>query len=112
MNTLIFTGKLIADAKFVASEKGNFISFTLFETGGKKEDSTLLECTYNWNTAEEGAQSFLSIMKKFASLTVTGTPYAKLGRDKDGNPKAVFCSFIDRVQIQGFADKAEGDKVE
>lgn len=101
MNTIIFSGKLIADVRINKGEKGNFMSFTLFETG-KGENMPKLECTQNFKGDPPKITEWL---KKFATVAVIGTPYAKLGTDKDGKPVAIQAAFIDKIDIVSFAPK-------
>ena len=104
MNTIVFTGKLIADVRINKGEKGNFMSFTLFETG-KGENMPKLECTQSFKG--EDAPKIAEWLKKFATVAVSGTPYAKLGKDKDGNAVAVQAAFVDKIDICAFSPKTE-----
>jgi hypothetical protein len=106
MNTIIFSGKLIADARFVTSEKGNFISFTLFENG-KGADAPKLDVTQNIKGSE--APKIVDYLKKFATVIVTGTPYAKTSV-KDNQSLPVLCAFADKIEIVEFPKKAENSE--
>jgi hypothetical protein len=99
MNNLVFSGKLIADARTVKSEKGSFISFTLYETG-KGKDAPKVDVTQNFKSE---TPSIVEHLKKFTTVIVTGTPYAKLGKDRDGHPIPVMAVFADRIDIVAFA---------
>ncbi|MDR1592771.1 MAG: hypothetical protein LBS16_07850 [Prevotellaceae bacterium] len=99
MNNLVFSGKIIADARVVKSEKGNFISFTLYETG-KGKDAPKVDVTQNF---KGDTPSIVEHLKKFATVIITGTPYAKLGKDRDGHPIPILAAFADRIDIVAFA---------
>jgi hypothetical protein len=99
MNNLVFSGKIIADARVVKGEKGNFISFTLYETG-KGKDAPKLDVTQNF---KGDTPSIVEHLKKFATVIITGTPYAKLGKDRDGHPIPILAAFADRIDIVVFA---------
>lgn len=97
----------MADARAVISEKGNFISFTLYETG-KGKDAPKLDVTQNFKGA---TPSIVEHLKKFTTVIVTGTPYAKAGRDRDGHLVPVLAAFADRIDIVAFApDRAEKEE--
>lgn len=100
MNTLIFTGKLLADAKVISSDKGRFISFTVVETG-KGENLPILECTQNIKTDKE--PSLVQYLKKFAKVIITGIPYAKIGHNKEKQEMPILACFADRIEIVEFA---------
>jgi hypothetical protein len=104
MNTINFSGKLIADARFVKSEKGNFLSFTLFENG-KGSDAPKLDVTQNIKGND--APSIIDFLKQFATVIVTGTPYAKMGKDREGHPIPVLAAFADKIEIVEFPKKIE-----
>jgi len=99
MNNIIFSGKLIADARVVKSEKGNFISFTLYETN-KGKDAPKLDVTQNF---KGDTPSIVEHLKKFATVIITGTPYAKIGKDRDEHTVPVLAAFADKIDIVSFA---------
>lgn len=103
MNHILFSGKLLADAKVVKGDKGNFISFTLVESG-KGENLPILEVTQNFKGNEP---TLFSYLKKFAKVIVTGTPYAKAGRNREKENVPVLAAFADRIEIVEFAPKRE-----
>ncbi|MDR1370264.1 MAG: hypothetical protein LBJ72_09105 [Dysgonamonadaceae bacterium] len=100
MNNIIFSGKLLADARVNKGEKGNFISFTLYETG-KGSDAPKLDVTQNFRG--DDAPSIVEHLKKFTTVIVTGTPYARIGKSRDGHPVPVLAAFADRIDIVAFA---------
>jgi len=104
MNHITFSGKLIADARAVESKNGNFISFMLYETG-KGKDAPKLECTQNYKG--ENAPSIIQHLKKFATVIVTGTPYAKTGKDIGNREVPVLACFVERIDIIAFAVEKE-----
>jgi hypothetical protein len=105
MNTLIFSGKLIADARTVKGEKGNFISFTLYETG-KGKDAPKVDVTQNF---KGDIPSIVEHLKKFTTVVITGTPYAKLGKDRDGHTVPIFAAFADKIDIVAFANEKQNE---
>lgn len=107
MNTLIFTGKLLADAKVISSDKGRFISFTVVETG-KGENLPILECTQNIKTDKE--PSIVQYLKKFAKVIITGIPYAKVGHNKEKQEMPILACFADKIEIVEFAPKHNEEK--
>ena len=107
MNTLIFTGKLLADAKVISSDKGRFISFTVVETG-KGENLPSLECTQNIKTDKE--PSLVKYLKKFTKVIVSGIPYAKVGHNKEKQETPILACFADRIEIVEFAPKNNEEK--
>jgi hypothetical protein len=108
MNNLTFSGKLVADARVNKGEKGNFISFTMYESG-KGKDATKLEVTQNFKG--DAAPSIVEHLKKSATLIVMGTPYAKFGKDRDGNSIPVLCAFADKIEIVTFAPEVRQEVV-
>jgi hypothetical protein len=105
MNSLTFSGKILADARANKGEKGNFISFTLYETG-KGTDAPILEVTQNFKG--DSAPSIVEHLKKTATVIVMGTPYAKMGKSRNGNSVPVLAVFADRIDIVKFAtEKSE-----
>jgi hypothetical protein len=105
MNTLIFSGKLITDARTVKSEKGNFISFTLYETG-KGKDAPKVDVTQNFNGE---TPSIVEHLKKFTTVVITGTPYAKFGKDRNGNTVPILSAFADKIDIVAFANEKQDE---
>lgn len=103
MNHLTFSGKLIADARTVNSDKGNFISFTLYETG-KGKDAPKLDVTQNF---KGDTPSIFEYLKKFTTVIVTGTPYAKHGKDSQGNLVPILAAFADKIDIVSFATEKQ-----
>ena len=99
MNTLLFSGKLIADARTVKGEKGNFISFTLYETG-KGKGAPKVDVTQNFKGEPP---SIVEHLKKFTTVIISGTPYAKIGKDREGNSVPVLAAFADKIDIVAFA---------
>jgi len=102
MNTIIFSGKLLADARVNKGEKGNFISFSMYETG-KGKDAPKLDVTQNFKG--DDAPSIVTHLKKFATVIVSGTPFAKIGKDRDDNTVPVLAAFADRIDIVAFANE-------
>jgi hypothetical protein len=64
-----------------------------------------LECTQNFKG--DDVPEMVEWLKKFATVIITGTPYAKISRDKDGTPKAIQAVFADKIEIVAFAPKKE-----
>jgi hypothetical protein len=106
MNHMTFSGKLIADARAVEGKHGNFISFMLYETG-KGKDAPKLECTQNYKG--ENAPSIIQHLKKSATVIVTGTPYAKTGKDIEKRDVPVLACFVERIDIIVFAVEKESE---
>jgi single-stranded DNA-binding protein len=104
MNNLIFSGKLMSDVRVNKGEKGNFISFALYETG-KGKDAPKLDVTQNFKGDE--APGIVEYLKKSATVIVSGTPYAKIGKDRDGRQVPVLAVFADKIDIVGFAKEKE-----
>jgi hypothetical protein len=105
MNTITFSGKLIRDARFVTTEdKGNFISFTLFEIG-KGNDAPKLEVTQS--IKGDKPPTIIDFLKQFTTVIVTGTPYAKMGLNKEKQTVAILCAFADKIEIVEFVKKAD-----
>jgi len=104
MNTIIFSGKLLADARVNKGEKGNFIAFSLYETG-KGKDAPKLDVTQNFKG--DDAPSIVAHLKKFTTVIVSGTPYAKIGKDIKGNSVPVLAAFADKIDIVAFANDTE-----
>jgi len=104
MNYLVFSGKLMADARVNKGEKGNFISFTLYETG-KGNDAPKLDVTQNFKGND--APGIVEFLKKSATVIITGTPYAKMGKSRDGNSVPVMSAFADKIDIVAFAIEKE-----
>lgn len=109
MNTIIFTGKLIADVRVVNSEKGNFISFTLFEIG-KGDNQPKVECTQSFKGEE--SPKICEWLKKFTTVTVMGTLYPKMSKDKDGSEHPAIGMYVDKIEIVAFPIKAKTDEAE
>jgi hypothetical protein len=105
MNNLVFSGKLIADARTVKSEKGSFISFTLYETG-KGKDTPKVDITQNFKGE---MPSIVEHLKKFTTVIISGTPYAKIGKDRNGNSVPVLSAFADKIDIVAFATEKQGE---
>jgi hypothetical protein len=106
MNTITFSGKLIADARINKGEKGNFISFTLFETG-KGNDAQKLDCTQN--IKGDVPPSIFDYLKKFTTVLVTGTPYARTGKNKEGHSIPVLSCFVDKIEIISFHEEKKAE---
>ena len=106
MNTIIFSGKLLADARFVKSDRGNFISFSLFEIG-KGHDAPKLDVTQNTKGEEE--PKIMDYLKKFTTVIVTGTPYAKMGKNQENQSVPALCAFADKIEIVEFSKKPENN---
>jgi hypothetical protein len=104
MNTLFFSGKLIADARVNKGEKGNFISMTMYETG-KGKDAPKIEVTQNFKG--DDAPSIVEFLKQYATVIVSGTPYAKIGKDIKGISVPVMAMFADKIDIVAFANSKE-----
>ena len=104
MNILVFSGKLMADARVNKGEKGNFISFAMYETG-KGKDATKLDVTQNFKGSD--APGIVEFLKKSATVIISGTPYAKTGKDRDGHPVPVLSAFADKIDIVSFAPEHE-----
>jgi hypothetical protein len=105
MNNLIFSGKLVADARTVKTDKNNFISFTLYETG-KGKDAPKVDVTQNFKGE---IPSIVEHLKKFTTVIITGTPYAKIGKDRNGNNVPVLAAFADRIDIVAFATEKQDE---
>jgi len=104
MNTIMFSGKILADVRVNKGEKGNFISFMMYETGRGK-DAPKIEVTQNFKGEE--VPSIVTYLKKFATVIIMGTPYAKMGKDRDGHPVPVLAAFADKIDIVEFATDKE-----
>lgn len=105
MNNLIFSGKLIADARVNKGEKGNFISFAMYETG-KGKDATKLDVTQNFKV--DNQPSIVEYLKKGAPIIIRGTPYAIIGKDREEHQIPVLAAFADKIYIIAFAtEKSE-----
>lgn len=94
----------MADARVNKGEKGNFISFALYETG-KGADAPKLDVTQNFKGND--APSIVEFLKKSATVIITGTPYARIGKDRDGHPVPVLSAFADKIDIVAFAVEKE-----
>jgi Single-strand binding protein family. len=95
MNDFNFTGRLAADAKIVNTGDKSFIAFTLFEN--KKDSKNIVKCTQTIKNGEEPA--ILKYLKKGTLILIQSTPHVKLEQDKDGNPVAVQCAYVNRIEL-------------
>jgi hypothetical protein len=107
MNHITFSGKLIADARTAEGKHGNFISFMLYETG-KGLDASKLECTQNYKG--ESAPSIIQHLKKSATVIVLGTPYAKIGKDREKREIPVLACFVEKIDIIAFAISKQNEE--
>ena len=93
MNKIIVSGNLGADAKFVKSEKSNFISFQV-ATGG--DDPDWIDCSMNVKGDED--PKVLTHLKKGKKVLLTGKPYAKLMTGGE-EPTAKQCMFVNNLEL-------------
>lgn len=90
------TGRLAADVNVIKGEKGNFISFALYEHNRDKDKPNVVECTRNFKDEEPGVTKFLT---KGTLVMVTGRPHARAYIDKDGKAIAQLGCYVDMIEL-------------
>jgi len=72
----------------------------MFETR-KSKDAPKLDVKHNFNG--DDAPSIVTHLKKFSTVIVSGTPFAKIGKDRDDHQIPVLSAFVNRIDIVALA---------